>query len=196
MGYIAQALERGKRVELAEMVALIRGGVSGPGGIWADLGAGTGNFTWALRELLGEDGVIYAVDRDGKAIQQQRERLERGGPGAAIHPLQGDVTRPLNLPMLDGVLMANVLHFIRDQPAVLDRVRGYLRPGGRLLVVEYDLGLPMPWVPFPVSVARFRSLASEARLANPAQIGTRRSPSSGIVMYAGIATRSAEAPRG
>ena len=171
------------------MIALIRGGVNEPGGIWADLGAGTGNFTWALRELLGEGGVIYAVDRDGKAIRQQRERLEHGGPGAAIHLLQGDVTRPLDLPALDGVLMANVLHFIRDQPAVLDRVRGYLRPGGHLLVVEYDLRLPMPWVPFPVSAARFRSLADEAGLANPVQIGTRRSPSSGIVMYAGVATR-------
>jgi ubiquinone/menaquinone biosynthesis C-methylase UbiE len=179
-------------VELAEMVALIRGGVSGSGGIWADLGAGTGNFTWALRELLGRGGAIYAVDRDGKAIRQQRERLERSGPGAAIHPLQGDITRPLDLPALDGALMANVLHFIRDQPAVLDRVRSYLRPGGRLLVVEYDLRLPMPWVPVPVSADRFRSLASAAGLATPALVGTRRSPSSGITMYAGVATRAAE----
>src|SRR5262249_54282541 len=40
-------------MEQSEMVALIRGGVPGPGGIWADLGAGTGNFSWALAELLG-----------------------------------------------------------------------------------------------------------------------------------------------
>jgi ubiquinone/menaquinone biosynthesis C-methylase UbiE len=46
------------------MVALIRGGVAEPGGIWADLGAGTGNFTWALAELLGLSATVHAIDRD------------------------------------------------------------------------------------------------------------------------------------
>ena len=39
------------------MVALIRGGVPRAGGVWADLGAGTGNFTWALAELIGPQGM-------------------------------------------------------------------------------------------------------------------------------------------
>ena len=52
-------------MDRAEMIELIRGGVPGAGGVWADLGAGTGNFTWALRELLGTHGLIYSVDRDG-----------------------------------------------------------------------------------------------------------------------------------
>ena len=56
-------------MELSEMVALIRGGVSEPGGNWADLGAGTGNFSWALAELIGPQGTIYAIDRDAKAIR-------------------------------------------------------------------------------------------------------------------------------
>src|SRR5215210_6911182 len=97
------------------MVALIRDGVPRPDGTWADLGAGTGNFTWALRELLGAQATIYAVDRDGKAIRQQQQQLAQAPPGATIIPIQADFTHPLDLPALDGVLMANALHFIRDQ---------------------------------------------------------------------------------
>jgi ubiquinone/menaquinone biosynthesis C-methylase UbiE len=171
------------------MVALIRAGVPGTGGVWVDLGAGTGNFTWALRQLLGSQATIYAVDRDARAIAHQRALLAEGEPGAAIHPIQADFTRPLALSPLDGVLMANALHFVRDQVAMLARAAGYLRPGGRFLLIEYDLAHPRPWVPFPVAFERFSSLAADAGLAAPALVGTRRSPSSGVVMYAAAADR-------
>jgi hypothetical protein len=85
--------------------------------------------------------------------------------------------------------MANALHFVRDQPAALALIAGYLRLGGRLLVVEYDLAAPIAWVPFPVPFERFRTLAIQAGLHSPALIGTRRSPSGGIAMYAGVAVR-------
>jgi ubiquinone/menaquinone biosynthesis C-methylase UbiE len=174
-------------MDRAEMIELIRGGVLGAGRMWADLGAGTGNFTWALRELLGADGVIYAVDRDGKAIRAQNELLAQAGPGAAVIPTQADITRPLELPLLDGVLIANTLHFIRDQPAALALIAGYVRPGGRVLVVEYDLAEPLRWVPFPVPFAHFQSLAAGAGLRNVARVGRRVSPSSGVAMYAAVA---------
>jgi ubiquinone/menaquinone biosynthesis C-methylase UbiE len=174
-------------MDRAEMVALIRGGVDAPGGIWADLGAGTGNFTWALRELLGPHGTIYAVDRDGKAIVRQRAALAQAAPGATIHPIQADFTRPIELPPLDGVLMANALHFVREQAAALAHIAGYLRPGGRLLLVEYDLDAPVPWVPFPLSPERFRTLARQVGFAEPRLAGTRRSPSTGTSMYAAVA---------
>jgi ubiquinone/menaquinone biosynthesis C-methylase UbiE len=174
-------------MDRAEMVELIRGGVPGAGGVWADLGAGTGNFTWALRELLDEQSAIYAVDRDAKAIRAQRELLEHAGPGAAIVPLQADITQPLDLPLLDGALLANALHFIRDQPAALALIAGYVRPGGRVLIVEYDLAEPLRWAPFPVPFARFEALAASAGLRAVARVGHRVSPSSGIAMYAAVA---------
>ncbi len=178
-------------MERVEMVELIRRGVPGLGGAWADLGAGTGNFTWALRDLLGPQSTIYAVDRDGKAIRRQRELLEMAGPGAAIVPLQGDFTRPLALPALDGALLANALHFVRDQAAALALVAGYLRPGGRMLLVEYDVLAPLPYTPFPVPPARFQSLAAGVGLGEVHEVGRRVSPSSGIAMYAAVAARPA-----
>ena len=176
------------------MIALIHGGVRGPSGVWADLGAGTGNFTWALRALLGAQATIYAVDRDGRSIARQRDQLRQVEPGAVIIPLQADFTRPLGLPALDGVLMANALHFVRDQAAVLAQIAGYLRPGGSFLLVEYDLRAAVRWVPFPVPFERFQALSGAAGLSAPTLLNTRRSPSSGVVMYAGVAVRPAEPP--
>jgi ubiquinone/menaquinone biosynthesis C-methylase UbiE len=46
----------------ADHVALLRAGVPGPGGVWADLGSGAGAFTLALADLIGPTGQIYSVD--------------------------------------------------------------------------------------------------------------------------------------
>lgn len=169
------------------MVELIRGGVAAAGGTWADLGAGTGNFTWALAELLGPAATIYALDRDARAVAAQERRLRDEPPAAAILPRQADVLGPLGLPPLDGILAANLLHFVRDQAGLLRRLRAALRPGGRLLVVEYEQALPIPWVPHPLPLLRLASLAQGAGFEPPAQVGARRSPSSGRVLYAALA---------
>lgn len=46
-----------------ELKTLIRGGIASSGGTWADFGAGAGNFTLALRDLLGAEATRYAIDR-------------------------------------------------------------------------------------------------------------------------------------
>jgi precorrin-6B methylase 2 len=63
-------------VEHKDHVNLLRRGVPGPGGIWADLGSGAGAFTLALAELIGPAGQIHSVDRDRRPLREQ-ERLMR-----------------------------------------------------------------------------------------------------------------------
>jgi ubiquinone/menaquinone biosynthesis C-methylase UbiE len=174
-----------------EMVALIHDGVAERGGVWADLGAGTGNFTWALRDLLDSAATIYAVDRDGKAIAAQRTRAAHATNGATIVPVQADFTQRLRVPPLDGVLMANALHFVRDQETMLRQIVHLIKPGGRLLLVEYELQTTQRWVPFPVPFARFQALAAATGLTMPHLVGTRRSPRTGIALYAAVATKGA-----
>lgn len=169
------------------MVDLIRGGVARPGDVWADLGAGTGNFTWALAELLGPSATIHALDRDLRAVDAQRRRLKTDPPQATVLPRRADVLRPLELPLLDGVLLANLLHFVRNQVGLLRQLRAVLRLGGTLLVVEYEQAFPLPWVPYPLPFARLATLVMEAGFAPAMQIGMRRSPSSGRVLYAAAA---------
>jgi ubiquinone/menaquinone biosynthesis C-methylase UbiE len=146
-------------VDHADHVDLIRDAVAP--GAWAELGSGTGAFTLALADLLGTAGAIVSVDRDGGALRRQRQAVEARFPAASVRYVQADFTRPLELPELDGVLMANSLHFVRRPQALLDAVRGWLRPGGRLVLVEYDTDRGNPWVPHPLSYASWERVAAE-----------------------------------
>lgn len=141
-------------VEHDEAVSLIRSAAPQPAGTWADLGAGSGVFTRALAELLGAGGMVYAVDRKPRSIA--------AAPGAApTEVIQADFTEPLPFTELDGVLMANALHFVRRQARVLAGIVATLKSGGRFILVEYDLERGTPWIPFPVPPRRFAELAEE-----------------------------------
>ncbi len=143
-------------------VALIRAGVTGAGDVWAELGSGSGAFTLALAELLGPGGTIHSIDRDAGALRQQARALTERFPAVMVHQLVADFSKPLELPPLDGILMANALHFQRDKSGVLGLVRGALRTGGRFVLVEYDTDRGNPWVPYPLSIVTWRSLAADS----------------------------------
>lgn len=138
-----------------------------PGGIWADLGAGHGAFTLALADLIGPTGIIYAVDRDGRALQSLAQSMHRSFPKVSLHTIQADFTHMLDLPPLDGVVMANSLHFLQQKESVLQQVKGYLRRGdgreanGRLLIVEYNTDQGNHWVPYPFSYQTWLKLAAD-----------------------------------
>lgn len=153
----------------SDHVRLIHDGVTGGGSSWADLGSGGGAFTLALAELLGPTGRIVSVDRDPDVLPIQARELRRRFPGVSLDLRVADFSRPLELEALDGIVMANSLHFVREKTPVLDLVRGYLREGGRLVLVEYDADRGNPWVPFPLSFETWRTLAAEAGFG-----GTRR----------------------
>jgi ubiquinone/menaquinone biosynthesis C-methylase UbiE len=140
-------------------VALLRDGIVGPGGVWADLGSGTGAFTLALADLIGPTGEIYSVDKDRGSLKEQERAMRARFPEVVVHYLAADFSRKLELPPLDGVVMANSLHYQRDKDAVLHMVRGYLRPGGRLLLVEYNADRGNPWVPYPLSYSTWEMVA-------------------------------------
>jgi len=147
-----------------------------PGGRWADLGAGSGAFTLALRELVGAEANIYAVDRDKARLGElERAWRMRFGELAGLHLLPADFTRPLDLSVLDGLLMANSLHFHKDKVSVLRQVSTLLKPGGRLLVVEYNVDSGNVWVPYPFSFERFQVLAAQAGFSTPRLLATHPS---------------------
>lgn len=140
----------------ADHVRLLRDGVTA-GGVWADLGAGAGAFTHALAELVGPEGVVIAVDRDRSALSELG-RAHRTG-GAALRVVVADFTKPIALPLLDGIVMANSLHFVKDKARVLTIVHRMLKSSGRLLLVEYDADKGNHWVPHPLSFETWRALA-------------------------------------
>ncbi len=148
-------------------VNLIRGGVANDNAptlpsVWADFGSGTGAFTLALADLLSPaaNAIIHSIDRDAGALNQQRREMRARFPTAQVTYHMDDFTRPIDLPPLDGVLMANALHFVKDKVPVLRLMYGYLKPGGRLIVVEYNTDQGNTWVPYPFSSGMWNKLAS------------------------------------
>lgn len=92
-----------------------------PGGTWADFGAGGGAFTLALRELTGPTSDIFAIDKDNARLKDlEREYRIRFGDSNNLHITPGDFTRTLYLPVLDGAVMANCLHYFKNPKMYVD----------------------------------------------------------------------------
>lgn len=140
-------------------VRLILEGVSGAGKVWADLGSGGGAFTLALADLLGSEGQIYSVDQDVHSLREQEAAMRARFPAVSVDYRVANFTHELALPPLDGVLMANSLHFVRRKQEVLRLVLSYLRPGGRFLLVEYNADHGNPWVPYPLSYSTWEKFS-------------------------------------
>jgi ubiquinone/menaquinone biosynthesis C-methylase UbiE len=155
------------------------------GDSWADLGAGTGTFTLALNALLPPGATIHAVDKHPIGLY----RLEWPGP-SQLSILDGDFMRELALPPLDGMLMANALHYAPDPVACLKNVLQALKPGGKLILVEYDLEEARgPWVPFPVSLKRFQQLAPSLNLHLPQETHRLSSAYGNQFLYCAVTTK-------
>jgi ubiquinone/menaquinone biosynthesis C-methylase UbiE len=156
-------------------VNLLQGGIPHPGGVWADFGSGTGAFTLALAELIGEDGVIYSIDRDAGALKEQERAMRSRFPCLKLHTITADFTQPVELPPLDGAVMANALHFIRQKDAVLQLIRSYLKPDGHFLLVEYNVDQGNMWVPYPLSYPTWAALAHQNGFTETRQLAARPS---------------------
>jgi ubiquinone/menaquinone biosynthesis C-methylase UbiE len=169
----------------ADHVALIKGAVQGPGGAWADLGSGSGAFTLALAELLGPEARIYSVDSNASALLIQEQELEARFPRLEVQLIRADLRDTLDIPSaLDGIVMANSLHFLKDACAVLIHVSGWLKPGGKIVIVEYDVETRNQWVPYPMPFSRLPAAAACAGLSAPRLLDSRPSRYHGRVYSA------------
>jgi precorrin-6B methylase 2 len=161
----------------ADHVALLREGIDQPGGVWADFGSGTGAFTLALADLIGPAGVIYSIERDRAALAQQEQSLRERFPQSIVHYRVADFTRPIRdgVPSLDGIVMANALHFQRNQEPVVQLLMSYLHSQGRFILVEYNIEQGNSAVPYPVSYRQWQMLAARCGFKHTQLLMTRPS---------------------
>jgi ubiquinone/menaquinone biosynthesis C-methylase UbiE len=153
-------------------VFLLTKGVEKTGGVWADFGSGQGPFTLALAELLGPSGEIYSVDKNIGGLRRQERAMANRFPGLTVHYKEGDLTRPLDMPVLDGLVIANALHFFKRKEDVIELLKSYLRPNGRFIVVEYNTDRGNHWVPHPFSYKRWNETAGRIGFAHTELLAT------------------------
>ena len=172
-------------MELKDAIQLITNQEFSPTGKlnWADLGCGTGTFTLALASLLEPESVILAVDKDQSALS----KIPTAFNHVSINKQKADfVTDELQAKKLDGILMANSLHFIKDKITFLHKIKSYLALNACFLVIEYDSNTANQWVPYPLTFEALNKLFSEAGFKRIHKLNTRPSIYGNRNMYAAL----------
>ena len=151
--------------------------------VWADLGCGDGTFTLALAEVIAPGSVIHAMDRDAQALAgiTTRHRTVR------IDTHHGDFTKhPWPFDNLDGILMANSLHYVKHQNAFIAECQTRMQRDHRFLIVEYDTDRANSWVPYPISRTALATLFNAAGYRSITTLGSRPSAYRRARLYAAI----------
>lgn len=127
------------------------------GKLWVDVGCGDGVFTEGLLELTPLGTTVIGFDRDPTQLFRLAAWAGSTGRESAVYTVQGDFRHPLPFVELAGALAANALHFVpeAEKTAVLQHLRHAIRPGGRLIVVEYNTSGGNPAVPYPKSASEW-----------------------------------------
>jgi arsenite methyltransferase len=109
-----------------------------PGEIVADLGSGGGYFTFKLAKAVAPSGKVYAVDVDKDMIDLISKRIKEES-GNNVETILATPTDP-RLPQtgVDLIFTVNTYHHIADRSAYFANARKYLRPGGRIAIIDLD----------------------------------------------------------
>src|SRR5438270_152922 len=108
----------------------------------ADIGAGSGYFTFRIAQEVGPKGRVYAVDIQKEMLDLIRQRM-RAGKLTNIEPVLGKLTDPrLPAASVDLILMVDVYHEFSHPFEMTEAMVKALKPGGRLVFVEYRLEDP------------------------------------------------------
>lgn len=109
-----------------------------PGQSACDVGAGPGYFTLRLARAVGTAGLVYAVDVEPRILDALRTRVEESG-ARNVMPILGLGGDPLLPPAAcDVILVVNTYHHFPDRTGYLRRLARSLKPGGRIVNVDYD----------------------------------------------------------
>jgi SAM-dependent methyltransferase len=107
-----------------------------PGMVVADIGAGSGYYSFKMAKKLGH-GKVYGVevqDEMIKALQSEKEKLKDN----VVEIIKGDSVN-VNLPKasVDLAIMVDVYHELEYPQEIIQSLKKALKPGGKILLIEY-----------------------------------------------------------
>jgi len=143
---------------------------------WFDLGCGSGLFSEALIELLSKGSFVYAIDQEPTSFRSNQIKFRQ----------LDFVKDPLPDVLVDGILMANSLHYVKDKIPFLSKIKKHLKPGGVVLLVEYDMVTPNQWVPYPISFLSAQDLFKHVGLEFVYKISERPSTFNNGKIYSAL----------
>ncbi len=125
----------------------------------ADLGAGDGTFSVALARRVGPSGQVYATEIDDERLAEIR-RAVTDAEVSNITVIEGAASST-NLPdaCCDALFSRAVYHHLTDPAAIHADIHRVLRPGGRLLVIDFEPGGIMNWIGRPATADRHGGMA-------------------------------------
>jgi ubiquinone/menaquinone biosynthesis C-methylase UbiE len=103
----------------------------------ADIGSGDGYFSIPAAQIVAETGMVYAIDVNAQSLEELKAAARAAGL-KNIKTIQGNAEdMVLCERCADYVLMANVLHDFADPGAALASARVMLKPGGKLIDLDW-----------------------------------------------------------
>lgn len=142
----------------------------GPGMRVLDLGTGLGHVAAAVADLVGPGGHVVGVDVDPRMIEVARARTEQL---SQVQFVQGDVTRWRDAEPFDAVVGRLILFHLPDPVTVLRHHVGGVRPGGRVVMLDFDIGGLRAEPPDPLTdrmnplvVAAFRAAGADPTIGS------------------------------
>jgi 2-polyprenyl-3-methyl-5-hydroxy-6-metoxy-1,4-benzoquinol methylase len=130
-----RTLETPSRLESLKIYETLAALKLKPGQIVADIGAGTGVFTIPLAQATKPGGTVYAEDIDQALLDVISEKATEQGM-TNVQAVLGEFGDP-DLPAdIDLAFINDVLHHIKDRAAYLKTLAAYLKPGGRIAIIE------------------------------------------------------------
>jgi len=131
-----ESTNRLQGLKIAETVAALE---LKPGQLVADIGAGTGVFSLPLARAVRPGGTLYAVEVDEKLLEYITESATEQGV-ANVQPVYGEYDDPLLPAEVDLAFIHDVLHHIEKRDVYLKNLAGYLKPSGRVAIIDFVAG--------------------------------------------------------
>jgi tRNA A58 N-methylase Trm61 len=139
MGHQAAGwLERPEREEEERTDLLVEALALKPGEVVADIGAGSGYFSWRMARKVGAKGKVYAVEIQQEMLDILMASMRKRQVGDIVQPVLGTVQDPkLPAAAVDTILLVDVYHEFDYPYEMTLAMINALKPGGRLVLVEY-----------------------------------------------------------